>query len=309
MTVVRSNVIQLRPRRLDETGHVLDAFLGHLERRQQLAANTRAAYGRQAHLYVNWQIEHVGLAPEAFQDVIGAEAAVTNWKRDLLAKGAAPASINQGLAAVTMLYQVVLDFAINVTRVNLPRPGEPSALTESQEEALRDAADRSSVRNAAIIFMLLETGARKAEITRLVLSDISLTPRTGKVRLVGKGDQVRVNEIGSEAKIRLRNWLAVRADKVGPDVQELWIGQQGPLRPGHAGVSHVVETVGLAAGIPGLGPHTLRHTYATRLRQAGVDVAVIQRLMGHVSVETTARYFRPGQDEIDAAVLRTFGAA
>ncbi|MBG0819102.1 tyrosine-type recombinase/integrase [Planomonospora sp. ID82291] len=58
--------------------------------------------------------------------------------------------------------------------------------------------------------------------------------------------------------------------------------------------------------VPGLRPHRLRHTYATRLREGGTDPAPIQALLGHASLDTTGRYFRAGRTEQAAVVERVF---
>ncbi|WP_407061580.1 tyrosine-type recombinase/integrase [Actinomadura napierensis] len=65
--------------------------------------------------------------------------------------------------------------------------------------------------------------------------------------------------------------------------------------------------VGDAAGIAGLRPHALRHTYATRLRRGGADPAQVQYLLGHASVATSGRYFRAGAAEVASVVEHVFG--
>jgi integrase len=67
-----------------------------------------------------------------------------------------------------------------------------------------------------------------------------------------------------------------------------------------------VLAVGRQAGIVGLRPHRLRHTYATRLRQGGADPAQVQALLGHASVETAGRHFRAGAEEQADVVERVF---
>ena len=71
-------------------------------------------------------------------------------------------------------------------------------------------------------------------------------------------------------------------------------------------VYQIVVDVGRVAGV-GLHPHALRHTYATRLLRAGVDLVVVSALLGHRAIETTRRYTLPSADEMSAAVEQAFG--
>lgn len=165
---------------------------------------------------------------------------------------------------------------------------------------MQRAADRRGPRDTAIIAMLLYTGARVEECGRLEDEDLAITARTGEVRLAGKGDQVRTVPIPKPARERISAYRRVRGGGPGP----LWIGQRGPLTI--SGITQVVLAVGDDAGIRGLRPHRLRHTYATRLRQGGADPAQVQAFLGHASLETAGRYFRAGQVELAAVVERVF---
>ncbi len=82
----------------------------------------------------------------------------------------------------------------------------------------------------------------------------------------------------------------------------LWLGQRGPLSV--SGITQVVLAAGRQAGIAGLRPYRLQHTYATRLRQGGADPAQVQALLGHASVQTAGRYFRAGASERTTVVER-----
>ncbi|GGK93970.1 tyrosine recombinase XerC [Planomonospora parontospora subsp. parontospora] len=284
------------------------AFETHLAR-CALAANTVVAYRRQARAYRAWLDAHAAEHPDAFADTVGAEAAVAAWRRHLLAVGAAPATVNQALAAVELLYAQAVRIRIHVKNARVPRPGAPDALTRAAENAVRRAADRRGSRDAALIALLLGTGARAEECQRLTVADVPLTARTGTVRLHGKGDQVRTVPLPAPARTRLNAWLHERtdlltarsalADRIGDG---LWSGQRGRLSID--GVTDVVRAVGKDAGLPSLRPHRLRHTYATRLREGGADPAQIQALLGHASIETSARYFRASAAEVAALVDR-----
>ena len=218
----------------------------------------------------------------------------------MLTARASPSTVNQALAAVTLMYEQA-GLRIAVKRVRIPRPGEPDALTRQQEAALRRAAARRGPRDAAIIAVLLDTGARVEECARLDAEDFAITARTGEVRLHGKGDEVRSVPLSRRARELVSAWLDVRGRHPGP----AWTGQRGPLTI--SGITQVVLAAGDDAGIPGLRPHRCRHTFATRLRQGGADPAQVQALLGHASIDTAARYFRSGSAENAEVIERVFG--
>ncbi|TNH28797.1 hypothetical protein FHG89_14255 [Micromonospora orduensis] len=295
-----AKVIALRPADpIAAVGGALAALNRHLDR-CALAANTTKAYRARTRAYAAWLGQHAGEHPDAFVDQVGAEAAVTAWRRHLIATKVGPSTVNQALAAVDLLYEIGAGLRLKVKRARVPRPGEPDALTSKEQGTVERAADRRGVRDAAIVAVLLYTGARAEECAGLDVDDLALTARTGTIRLHGKGDEVRQVPVPAPARERLSAWLRHRGSEAGP----LWTGQRGRLTT--SGITQVVLTVGDAAGLPGLRPHRLRHTYATRLRQGGADSAQVQALLGHASLDTTARYFRAGVAEQAAVVERVF---
>ena len=167
-----------------------------------------------------------------------------------------------------------------------PDAGEPDALKPAQQGALLRAAARRGPRDGAIIAVLLYAGPRVAECEHLDLTDVAITARTGSLRLLGKGDQPRSVPLPARAGEKISTWLDLRGREPGP----LWLGQRGRLTA--SGITQVVLATGKAVELPGLRPHRLRHSYATRLRQGGADPAQIQALLGHASLETAGRYFR-----------------
>ncbi|MFB9681682.1 tyrosine-type recombinase/integrase [Streptosporangium vulgare] len=270
----------------------------HLDR-CKLSAHTVKAYRRQSAAYVAWLVEHAVAHPDAFVDLVGAEAAVTAWRKSMVAARRSPATVNQALAAVTLLY-AERGLRIDIKRARVPKPGEPDALTPAEQGAVERAAARRGERDAAIVAVLLYAGVREEECARLEVEDVTLTARTGHLRLHGKGDEVRDVPLPPLARTRISAWLNVRGRQAGP----LWSGQRGTLTV--SGIVQAVLAVGAAAGLSGLRPHRLRHTYATRLREGGADLAQIQALLGHASLDTTARYFRAGLVEQAAVVERVF---
>ena len=276
----------------------LAAVSRHLDR-CKLAARTVRAYKRQSAAYADWLAAHAADHGDAFTGLVGVEGAVTAWKRDLITGRSSPATVSQALAAVTLMYQQA-GLRIGVKRVRIPRPGEPDALTPQQEAALRRAAARRGPRDAAIIAVLLDAGARVEECARLDADDFAVTARTGEVRLHGKGDEVRFVPLSRRARELASAWLDVRGRDPGP----AWTGQRGPLTI--SGITQVVLAAGADAGIKGLRPHRCRHTFATRLCQGGADPAQVQAMLGHKSIDTAARYFRSGSAGNAAVIERIF---
>jgi site-specific recombinase XerD len=297
---VSATVIPLRPDAKDTADRVLGAFHEHLDR-CALADTTKRAYRRQSTAYIRWLAQNTGRHPDAFTDTVGAEAAVDSWRKHLLTSKQKPASVNQALAAIVLMYQQGTHLRLDIKRARVDKPGAPDALTPNQTAAVQRAADRRAPRDSAIIAVLLGTGARVEECARLDIEDVPITSRTGTARLLGKGHQVRTLPLPPGARERVAAWLAVRP----AGGKALWVGQRGALTI--EGITKVVLTVGQAAGIVGLRPHDLRHTFATRLREGGADAAQIQKLMGHVSIETTQRYFRASDEEVAELVARIFG--
>jgi hypothetical protein len=103
----------------------LAAVHRHLDR-CKLSASTVKAYKRQTAAYVAWLDGHAAAHGDAFADLVGAEGAVTAWRRHMITARSSPSKVNQALAAVTLMYQQA-GIRIAVKRARIPRPGEPAA--------------------------------------------------------------------------------------------------------------------------------------------------------------------------------------
>lgn len=300
--MVAAQVLELHPagsipREAAAASAKLSAYLD----RCALAPNTVAAYRRQVSVFVEWLTAPGVDHEDAFVDEVGAQAAMSGFRAQLLRRATA-STVNQALAAVGLLYEHCFGWRVQVKRARVRLAGEPDSLSRAKQGAVERASLRRGVRDGAVVAVMLYTGARVEEAARLwIPRDLALTARTGRVRLLGKGEQLREVPVPAVARERLGAWLRLRGSEPGP----LWLGQRGPLTV--SGLTQIVLAVGADAGVPGLRPHRLRHTFATRLRQAGVDVAQVQYLLGHADIRTSSRYFRPGEEEQAAAIESAFG--
>ena len=134
--------------------------------------------------------------------------------------------------------------------------------------------------------MLYGSGLRIGELVGIDIDDVELRGRLVKVR--GKGGKERIVPFGSKAEDALRAWLRVR--KASPDEEALFVNYRGEritARSVRRLFDRYVRSASLRAGI---SPHTLRHSFATHLLNAGADLRAIQELLGHASLSTTQKY-------------------
>jgi len=164
---------------------------------------------------------------------------------------------------------------------------------------LREVHKRGKKRDVAIVELLSNTGLRVGELAQLTLGDIELSPRKGLVTVrSGKGAKYRQVPLNVDARRALEEYLPTRPTA---EEERLFIGQRGNgLTP--SAIWRVVKQYGQRAGLT-ISPHTLRHTFGTRLaRSKEVDLVTVATMMGHESLDTTAIYTRPSESDMAEAV-------
>jgi len=135
---------------------------------------------------------------------------------------------------------------------------------------------------------------RRAELAGLDLADWSADPPTLRVR--GKGDKERLVPLAGGAAAATRAWLRARGDH--PGGLFLPVNKGGRICNDRLGAGAIYATLRkrlVEAGVARLSPHDLRRTFVGDLLDAGIDLATVQRLAGHASPTTTARYDRRGE--------------
>jgi site-specific recombinase XerD len=176
----------------------------------------------------------------------------------------------------------------------------PQALDRLElRRLLREVHKDENRRDIALVEVLANTGLRAGELAALTLDDLELSERKGLLTVrAGKGATYRVVPLNADARRALRDYLDARPQ--GPQMA-LFLGQRGNgLTP--SGIWRVVKKYGGRAGLE-LSPHTLRHTFGTRLvRRKGIDLVTVAAMMGHASLDTTAIYTQPTEEDMAAAV-------
>lgn len=171
----------------------------------------------------------------------------------------------------------------------------PRVLRVDQVAALLAACDTRTpegLRDLALLELLYATGARIAELVGLDLDDVDLS--VGTARLFGKGAKERLVPVGEPACQALERYLRdgrpALAGRAAPqDGNAVLLDGRG-RRLSDRQARRLLTAVSAAAGLAGISPHTLRHSYATHLLEGGADLRSVQELLGHASLATTQRY-------------------
>jgi integrase/recombinase XerC len=153
-------------------------------------------------------------------------------------------------------------------------------------------SDRTlGLRDRALLETLYSAGLRVSELTQLNLDDVDLAEGVAVVR--GKGRRERLALLGPPAISAIGAWLPARATLLGPRaalLSALFLNKNG-TRLSARSVGRLLEKYLAQAGLdPRISPHTLRHSFATHLLDAGADIRSVQELLGHRSLGTTQIY-------------------
>jgi integrase/recombinase XerC len=170
-----------------------------------------------------------------------------------------------------------------------------------------DADTDLGKRDRAILELLYGSGVRVSELVGLNLGDISVGE--GLIKVVGKGRKERIVPFGKRAAEALESYLLVRtkrvraraSSKTKPSAQEgeaVFLNFRGGRLTSRSVGNIVDRYVGQLAQRLKVHPHTLRHTFATHMLNAGADLRAIQELLGHESLSTTQKYTHVSAEQL-----------
>lgn len=284
---------------------LMKQFLDHLAAECGLAANTIEAYRRDLREFVEMLVEKDVNATGAVTHLTVREHLVRLSERKL-----GLSSIVRHLVAVKMFlrYLHVVGLMPEDVAGLLETPKKwrtlPHTLRPGQVEAMLAAPQPEEpfyARDRAILEMLYASGMRVSELAGLRVADVNL--QVGYARCLGKGSKERIIPIGRAAIEALREYLdgprGLLAAEQGP-TEALFLSRTG--RPmDRTNLWRLVSKYAVQAGLPNpVGPHTLRHCFATHLLEGGADLRIVQELLGHADVSTTQVYLHVDTSRLKA---------
>jgi integrase/recombinase XerC len=274
-------------------------FLAHLARERDQSPHTVAAYRRDLEAFCAFADRHYGAWGVETLDRTGVRGFLAEFERRGLARRSAARALS-ALRAFYRYLQVHRGVANGVARAaRIPRVEKrlPGYLRRDETEALFAAAaeaaagdDPVAVRDLAMAELFYSSGLRLAELAGADVRDLDLL--ADQVRVRGKGRKERIVPVGRAAEAALRRWLAVRdglAAGGAGDRGALFVSRRG-RRLSARTVQRRVQALYRRAGIAGRRVHSLRHSFATHLLDAGADLRAVQELLGHASLATTQVY-------------------
>jgi integrase/recombinase XerC len=274
-------------------------YLTHLEKERDVSPHTVKAYGRDLDAFTGFCDRHYGRWGWETVDRLGMRGFLGEMQRQGLSKRSAA----RALSAIRSFYRFLQEhhgIASGIARgAKVPKLDKrlPTYLDRNQTETLfawaesRAAGDElGPTRDLAILELFYSTGIRLSELSGMNLEDLDLLSDQVKVR--GKGRKERIVPLGSRAVLALRRYLSLREPlvaRIRSDRRAVFLSRRGK-RLAPRGIQRIVHAMFDAIGGDGLRVHSLRHTFATHMLDAGADLRAVQELLGHASLSTTQVY-------------------
>lgn len=281
-----------RVRVTDEIGE----FLNYLTYERNVSANTVAAYRDDIESFVAFLCDDYFTMARDQLDLRRADhLAIRAYLAHLNRRKLSRSSIARHLSALRSWFKYLMrEGAVDANparTVATPKREKPlpSVMQPSDVALLIEQPDTSTalgLRDRAFLELLYASGLRISELVGIDIDDIELRARLVKVR--GKGSKERIVPFGGKAEDAVRAWMAARV--AADDEHALFVNYRGnriTTRSVRRLFDRYVRDAALRAGI---SPHTMRHSFATHLLNAGADLRGIQELLGHASLSTTQKY-------------------
>lgn len=282
----------------------LEEFLRHLSGERQLSPRTLLAYTRDLEELETFLSVYLGAGAWTWPTVD--RLALRSFMGDCAGRrGLSNRSIARKLSAIRTFFRFLhleeLVEANPARTVRAPKAARhlPLHLSRDQIDRLFNAAEGRAldggflgVRNHAIVELLYSSGLRLSELQGLNVPDVDLISQ--RVRVLGKGRKERIVPLGGAAMRVLRRYEPRREEALQrapkPDRRALFIGQSG-RRLAARQIQKIVGTfLDQISEESGLSTHSLRHSFATHLVDAGADLMAVKELLGHASLSTTQVY-------------------
>lgn len=266
---------------------LIDMFIKYLDLERGASFHTLRAYRKDIEIFA----AHVGAEPQNL-DVIDIRGFIARQVQSGLGKTTVHRRLSSVRAFFAFLYREGYVKSNPARLVSYPKKSKrlPRFLSVDDVFSLVEKPEGIGFlpsRDRAILELLYSCGLRVSELSGMNVDDVNL--REALVKIRGKGQKERIAPIGSKALEALKIYMVERVLLKSKE-SALFLNRSGK-RFSERGVRRVVVKYAQALALQGrIGPHTIRHSFASHLLQGGADLRVIQELLGHSSLSTTQKY-------------------
>ncbi len=283
---------------MNNFSQLLEKFLNYMIIERRASPHTIRNYRHDIEQAVGYGARYKGinpadLSPEAFDSWT-----LRRYLADLHLQGRSRGTISRHLAALRSFFKYLTrEELINLNPlagITAPKREKklPRFLVREDLEELVESPELNralGLRDRALLETFYATGARVSELAGLNFPDLDFGLEC--VHLLGKGSKERIVPVGKVALTCLQEYLEHGRPQFKPVLNEsaLFLNRSGK-RLSSRGMRLIVTKYARQQGLGQIGPHTLRHTFATHLLDGGADLRAVQELLGHASLSTTQIY-------------------
>ena len=267
----------------------MDAYLAFLGVERNLSPATVQSYAEDLRHFVGWldekAIDLKELTPERLDDFLTFTAGQVEYS---------PTSVARHFSSLRgflkyMQKEGEYDYSTE-SMLERPKLGHylPQYLTREEVDSVFESAanGKNPLRDTALFELMYSAGLRISETLGIKLSQLDLDNEW--LTPIGKGNKQRLVPLGSKAKENLRAWIEDGRPLTHPTTDNIILNSRGkPMTRMGAWKIVQLHTAHLAKQV---SPHTFRHSFATHCLEAGMDLRVLQELLGHADISTTQIY-------------------
>lgn len=275
---------------------IVKEYQYYLQSVKMMSHNSIVSYINDITNYVNFLIEKCNI--DDVKDITSED--IRSYLASLKKKKMSSASMSRNLCSVKSFHRFLFEEQLvktNISKeISAPKMEKklPTVLSIEEVSKLLDVVKGDKPiekRNQAMLEMIYGTGLRVSELCNIKVSDLRFTSK--QIRVFGKGSKERIVPINDYALNMIRKYLIeARPLLLGmkKDQGYLFLNNHGEVIT-RVGFFKILKNLANEANIEkNVSPHTLRHSYATHLLEAGVDIRLIQEMLGHEDIATTQIY-------------------
>ena len=287
----------------------LNDFKNYLKIERNLSKNTIESYLFDVKKLINFlKSNNTNINPDQLSESLAKEFIYDISKK---VKSPTQARIVSGLRRFyeyLMLENIVKNNPIQ--NIEIPKIGTnlPVTLTVEEIDKILSSiklTSKTGIRNLAILELLYSCGLRVSELTNLKISDLFF--KESIIKVTGKGNKERFVPISNQAQLYINNYInEIRVfKKVKKNFEDtLFLNERGS-NLSRVMIFIILKKLSSLANInKKIGPHTLRHSFATHLIENGADLITIQNMLGHESITTTERYLHVNKKHLLDSMIK-----